>query len=403
MRFLRTLISPGGLLLLAGVLFLDWAELRDPVSPLVRMYPYIVFGAGIFLGWRFHQGRLLFAILVLALADRALLHFSASATALTGVGRTIFNAVALLLPLNLGALPLITEWGVVTVRGLIRLGVIPLQLFVVAAICLPEQSGIAAVLDQTFINAGFKNLHVPQPAILAFGIALVLVSKRFFRHPNAIDSAFIWALLASFLALNAYGTGPGSTIYFATAGLILVTSVIETSYNMAYRDELTGLPARRALTDTLPTLGSQYTVAMLDIDHFKKVNDTHGHDVGDQLLRMIGSKMEDMSGGGKVFRYGGEEFMVIFPGKSLQDAIPHLETLRTTVAASKFTLRGANRPRKKPKNPGVNNRPRKRLAVTVSIGVAEADGRETDPNEVIKAADEALYRAKKAGRNRIKL
>ncbi|MFQ5657020.1 MAG: diguanylate cyclase [Candidatus Methylomirabilales bacterium] len=389
--------------MLAGMLFLRWAQLQEPVSPLVQIYPYVVFAAGIFLGWRFHQGRLLFAILVLALADRALLHFSATDGAAAGVGRTVYDVAALLIPLNLGALPLITEWGIVTARGLARLGLIPLQLLVVAAICLPDLAGLARVLGQTFVNVGVPTgVQVPQLAILVFGIAFVLVIKRFLRHPNAIDSAFIWALLASFLALNAYGAGPGSTIYFATAGLILVTSVIETSYNMAYRDELTGLPARRALKDTLPTLGSQYTVAMLDLDHFKKVNDTHGHDVGDQLLRMIGSKLENMSGGGKVFRYGGEEFMVIFPGKSVQDAVPHLETLRATVAASKFTIRATDRRRRRPKNPGANSRPRRQLTVTVSIGVAERDGHTTDPNQVIRAADEALYRAKRAGRNRIK-
>ena len=83
---------------------------------------------------------------------------------------------------------------------------------------------------------------------------------------------------------------------------------------MAYDDELTGLPARRALNEALTRLRGVYTVAMVDIDHFKRFNDEHGHDVGDQLLRMVGARVGEVRGGGRAFRYGGEEFAVLFPG-----------------------------------------------------------------------------------------
>lgn len=86
---------------------------------------------------------------------------------------------------------------------------------------------------------------------------------------------------------------------------------------MAYQDELTSLPGRRALKEYLLKLGSEYTIAMFDIDHFKKFNDTHGHDVGDQVLRMVASKLATVSGRGKSFRYGGEEFTLVFSEKSL--------------------------------------------------------------------------------------
>jgi len=170
---------------------------------------------------------------------------------------------------------------------------------------------------------------------------------------------------------------------------------------MAFRDELTGLPARRALREDMLKLGSHYTLAMLDIDHFKKFNDRHGHDVGDQVLRMVAAKLSNVSGGGRAYRYGGEEFTVIFPGKYADDAADHLEELRKDVASCGFVLRGSMRPMSKPKKPRKGWKPAKKVSVTISIGLAGRDGNNTNPQEVLKAADKALYRAKKAGRNRL--
>jgi diguanylate cyclase (GGDEF)-like protein len=168
---------------------------------------------------------------------------------------------------------------------------------------------------------------------------------------------------------------------------------------MAYDDELTGLPARRALNEALGRLRGAYTVAMVDIDHFKRFNDEHGHDIGDQLLRMVGARLGEIGGGGRAFRYGGEEFAVLFPGRPLDEARVHLEALRVMIETSPFTLRGPARPRTRPEPlpPPVE---RKRIAVTVSIGIAEAGG-EASAAEIVRAADQALYRAKQAGRNKV--
>jgi len=75
-------------------------------------------------------------------------------------------------------------------------------------------------------------------------------------------------------------------------------------------------------------MGRRYVIAMLDVDHFKSFNDTYGHDVGDQVLKMVAAKINGVKGGGKPFRYGGEEFTVIFPRRRLAEAIPHLEEVR---------------------------------------------------------------------------
>jgi diguanylate cyclase (GGDEF)-like protein len=137
---------------------------------------------------------------------------------------------------------------------------------------------------------------------------------------------------------------------------------------------------------------------MVDIDFFKKLNDHYGHHVGDQVLRMIALKLENATGGGKAYRYGGEEFVVIFPRKSMDEVIPHLEGLRKAVKSSDFIVREGERRLKKPKT---SKRSRDKTTVTISIGVAERDERNSTPQQVVKAADKALYRAKKKGRNRV--
>ena len=126
----------------------------------------------------------------------------------------------------------------------------------------------------------------------------------------------------------------------ATAGLILISSIIENSYFLAYHDELTTLPARRAFNDALLRLEAPYAVAVVDIDHFKKFNDTYGHDTGDQVLRLVAGKLAGVTGGGRAYRVGGEEFSILFPGKSAKDVMPHLDLLRTVIEVATFRVRG---------------------------------------------------------------
>jgi diguanylate cyclase (GGDEF)-like protein len=92
---------------------------------------------------------------------------------------------------------------------------------------------------------------------------------------------------------------------------------------------------------------------------------------------------------------------VIFPNKTTTEAVPYLEAMRKAVAVSRFAVRGSGRPRKKPPTPVPSAAPRKEVSVTISIGVADRDDRGTEPQQVLKAADKALYRAKNAGRNRV--
>jgi diguanylate cyclase (GGDEF)-like protein len=118
-------------------------------------------------------------------------------------------------------------------------------------------------------------------------------------------------------------------------------------------------------------------------------------------LRMVATRLSAVTGGGEAFRYGGEEFTIVFPEKNLDEAITHLERLRQTIEESIFRVRGADRRSKKARNANGNGRRAKETSVTVSIGAAEAEGQSLQPAEVLEAADKALYRAKRTGRNRV--
>jgi GGDEF domain-containing protein len=179
--------------------------------------------------------------------------------------------------------------------------------------------------------------------------------------------------------------------------------MLQDSYRMAFRDTLTGLPSRRALEERLAGLGRTYTIAMVDVDYFKKFNDTYGHAFGDQALKMVAAKLAKVGGGGTAYRYGGEEFTVLFPSRSLGEALPHLEALRKTIADYPMSLRALDRPAlawfgRKRRGTGHTGHT---VTVTVSIGMAGASAQLTTPATVVWAADRALYRAKKKGRNKV--
>ena len=143
---------------------------------------------------------------------------------------------------------------------------------------------------------------------------------------------------------------------------------------------------------------------MVDVDHFKRFNDQHGHDVGDQVLRIVAGCLARAPGGGKAYRYGGEEFTLLYPGRKRGEALPHLEQVRASVEQASFTLRSWKRPRKKPdgaRTGKAKSTKARTLSVTVSIGMADTTGKDSTSESILKNADRALYRAKKKGRNRI--
>jgi len=389
---------PGGLVLVAALICVRLGFFDQWLSLIDRFGSYVILGIGFLLGWRFHRSRLAFMILILMLADRMLYYFGPGGMVGTGHEKTIFYTVSVLLPLNIALFYFVRERGILNTQGLLRLLFIIAQPLVVYFL-LRENPGVLKYLQRQLVNLPLLDrFHIPQPVLLVYGGTLLVFLFCALISRKPIIKGFFWSLMAIASGLYAAAHGTGTTIYFSIAGIIIILAVIETVYAMAYHDELTGLPARRSLNTTLQALGRQYTIAMLDIDFFKKFNDRFGHDVGDQVLCMVASHIRRVEGGGKPFRYGGEEFTIVFPGRAMQDVLPHLENLRESVAGAQFVLRGRNRPKRTPKKRKRLKNP-KSVSVTISIGAAEPGSILAKPDQVIKAADQALYRAKNKGRN----
>ncbi len=397
--YLRTAIrwvAPGGLILLATVLGVRLLDGPQTLAGLTRGYPFAVFGAAAILAWRFHRSRVVAAVLALAVVEW-LLRLDPGPTA--QLART---AATLLLPPVLAALALTRDRGLVTARGLTQLAMVLVPVPAVALLLRSQGTATSPAVQGELVGPAFSVwAAIPDPELLVFALSVTVAAGVAVYRRKTVENGFLWAVVAACLALTATAGSPVSTVYLMAAGLILGLSVMETGYRMAYRDELTGLPSRRALPDSLAALRNRYSIAMVDVDHFKKFNDKHGHDVGDQVLRMVAAKLGRVSGGGRAYRYGGEEFAIVFPGRSRDEVMSDLEELRGTIEDTTFTVRGRRRPRGKPKDGKRKSPGRKKLTVTVSIGVAERTGNHTTPEKVLKAADEALYKAKRAGRNRV--
>jgi len=168
-------------------------------------------------------------------------------------------------------------------------------------------------------------------------------------------------------------------------------SLLTKFQTLATTDELTGLANRRRFFEDLDReiarckrYGSPAALLMIDIDHFKSVNDAHGHQAGDAVLKGVATALsETLRRTDVAARYGGEEFAVLLPETPLPQAADVAERVRQRVAAQPF---------QSPAGP---------LAVTISVGAAVAGDSKCDVESLVRSADEALYRAKSGGRNRV--
>ncbi len=244
--------------------------------------------------------------------------------------------------------------------------------------------------------------------VIAFAAALARSwprrgPKEMRKEPRPLDIGIAAALVAFFVGCEFSRAPLAFGAFMSAAGVILLAAVLQESHRLAFRDELTNLPSRRALEERLSGLGPTYAIGMIDVDNFKLFNDAHGHHIGDQVLKLVAARLAAIEGGGTSYRYGGEEFCVLFSDRTLEQALPHLERLRKDIEDYRMAVRGGDRPKERVTGSRLRatRAPEKTLSVTVSIGAAERDDTLIRPALVIRAADEALYRAKRAGRNRV--
>lgn len=261
-------------------------------------------------------------------------------------------------------------------------------------------------LSEWLATTYFPTMHLAifglaQIPLLTFLFCALILLVQLIRNPQPYFASQLIALISMMLMLQWFSQPMTPTLVTLATLLMLSLAVLQEAFQMAFRDDLTGLPGRRALNERLQRLGRNYSLAMSDVDHFKKFNDTYGHDIGDQVLKMVAAQLNKVSGGGKAYRYGGEEFTLVFPGKTAEQAKPYLEKLRIAIENYQVKIRDeAQRPNKDKKAKAKRkNSSSDSVSVTISMGVAERSADLPTPEDVIKAADEALYKAKGAGRN----
>jgi GGDEF domain-containing protein len=351
----------------------------------------------------FNRGRVLFGVASLSVAFVAY-KLQVQPDLASFAGRSVFGALSLFVPLNLAALVVLRERGIFSFYGLRRAGTIALQVLLTVWVVASEHREVTDWLYYPFVAAtALEPLPVPQIALLIMLAGMTLAVGAAVASRTAIDAGIAGALVAFFVGCNAVALPNHFAIYTAAAAVMLGIAVVHDTYRLAFRDELTGLPSRRALNERMMAMGNHYAIAMLDVDHFKSFNDTWGHDLGDQVLKMVARKIEAIGGGGRAYRYGGEEFVIVFPGKSLRDVWARLEGVRRSIEAYRVAIRGPDRPAEL--EPGRTQRGTgpvgRAVSVTVSIGVAQRDDRNLSATDVLLAADRALYRAKEKGRNQV--
>jgi diguanylate cyclase (GGDEF)-like protein len=334
----------------------------------------------------FNRSRVLVALLLTALAGAALAMPAPAGFATRMFADAVYFWAAVLLPLNILVFALPREQGLFSPFGRGLLAFVLAQLAAAAVLTYAQDAEVAAFISRDSLALG-RYTPLPRTAAALFALAAAVLCWRMLQRRSPVDGAMFFALPALAAALHFRAEPLALPLFFAAAAAMLTAAAIQDSRRVAYRDELTGLPSRRSLQEELARLGDRFAIAMVDIDHFKKLNDKYGHDVGDDVLRMVAALVLEVPGGGRAFRYGGGEVAVVFPGKGLEESLPCLEEVREKVAGRKFVVRGT--------------KVAQRVAVTVSVGAAEPKGRAVLPSEVLKAADEALYRAKEQGRNRV--
>jgi len=366
-----------------------------PAGGLSAVIPRLALALSIALAWRFNRSRIVFAAAAVWGAGEAVLHLP------SGTARA---AVTVCLPLTLLVFSLVQERGLTTPIGWARWAFLSVQVMGVLSLRQPDNAALGRWLGEpVFAVPWFLHPELAKPGVLVVLVVLVVLGWRMATSRSAIDTGLFGALVGGAFVLHTPGGDAERLVYLGAVGVSLLITMVEASYTLAYRDELTGLPGRRALNETLQQLGGTYTLAMVDVDHFKKFNDSYGHDAGDQCLRYVSAHLAAVGGGGRAYRYGGEEFTILFPGKAVEDAEEHLEALRAGIADAKFAIRAQGRPKRRPEKPSKPG-PLKSVSVTVSLGACERDPDSEDLREayaVMEKADKRLYKSKKDGRNRL--
>lgn len=391
LKKLLPLLLPIGIIIGATMLFAQVGSYPAFTQNLILYFSYTLLAVVILLSFVFNRSRVFFIASVVFVSLILLM------TCKITEGVQSFNILAvrsiifIILPVNITVFTFQSDKGILSLKGKFRIIAVLFEYLFILWVIISKHTKLIEFINSTPLHIG-KLAPIPLLIFLIFCISFIFFLARIALFDLSKDRLLFGVLISIFIGLFSKNADISIPVFFSTAGIILLICSLHETYFLAYIDELTGLPSRRALKEKMMKLSGKYSIAMIDIDFFKKFNDTYGHDSGDEVLRFIGKCLKQMPGGGKSFRYGGEEFTVIFPGKSVAEAIPHLEKLRENISKSRIPIT-------KGSEENSANKKIKKVSITISCGVSEKNEKHPNPNDVMKAADAALYRAKDKGRN----
>ena len=412
LRVSRPLMVPAVILVGTALLLAAAPALPSSFTAIGPILPWLALLTGVGLSVLFNRGRAFIAFLSL-LAAYAGMQIALTAGQQAFPQRAVFTAISMLVPANILFALIYAERGVYQHRNYRWWLIAIAEIIAVTWVASAGRNPLSGTFWQELLGHWlFSSPPTPLAGRIIIAAALVAAVWRAWPAPPAgtprpLDVGMASLVAAFFIACEWVDTPGAFSAFIAAAGILMLAALTQESHRLAFYDELTGLPGRRALEERLHGLGPVCVMAMIDVDHFKKFNDTHGHDIGDQVLKLVAARLALVTGGGTAYRYGGEEFAVLFPDRSLDDALRALEELRAAIEGYRMKVRSDDRPRdgqsgsqRRASAPDAAPAVDKILSVTVSIGAAER--RDMQPaSEVLRAADQALYRAKQAGRNRV--
>ena len=397
-RVVRGWVWPGLLLLLLGVLLATFTAETPWLATTTGLYPPVVYGAGLFLAWRFRRSRVAAVLLGLFMMDVLLRPSNASME--PGVG-SVWDASGVLLLFLMPVVAAMKDRGVLSHRGLIQVAIILAGLaggLMVWAV-RPE---FLSWTWQSFLPWDLSGLRLSNAMLIVGLFALLLTGGLALWRGHRLDKGFFWIAVALLFALGGGPDSVESTVFLTMAALILVVNVLEKSYALSLHDNVTQLPARRAMRREIRRAGSSCALALVSVDHFKTLHDRYGRDASDRVIKKIAKDLRMVGRHARVFRYCGENFALVFPGKGRNEVLGDLEDLRADIEDFRFAM--------SPKAAG-NGRgegakyPSVRWSLTMTVGVAECEEKSgwwsTRYGAINRAARRALHRGRKAGGNTV--
>lgn len=348
-----------------------------------EIVPYMFYTLSILIlgiSWHFNRNKFIFIIIPLVLIYMGLEQLSPSKA------NQLFLYASILFPIHLFIFQVLQERGLFSIWGILKIVFVILEIAVIVFLLYNPNESLKELLNLKIFSISFyplKDISIAVSLFVLFIMSILVLFNRYLIY----NGTFLIILIAYTGGLYFLKTPYFTDVSFFVINLMIMILLTRETYRLAFYDELTAMPGRRALVEDMAKLGRKYSLAMIDIDFFKKFNDTYGHDTGDEVLKMVASKLLAVGGGGKAYRYGGEEFTILFPSKEASECFGHVDVLRQNIETAPFVVR--------------NRKKDKTIYVNISAGLVENSSKDKNPFAVMKRADKALYKAKDSGRNKV--